>query len=133
MSWRSKVKKGELSAFFTWEEAACNDGTPVPEALQSNALLLGRHMDRVRAWFGAPITPNSWYRTEEYNSNVGGAKESLHLKALAMDFIVKGWDAPTVYDIMERLIANQLIPDGGLGRYSNWTHYDLGRPRRWVG
>lgn len=122
------------SRFFTWEEAACNDGTPVPRGFYKNVEQLAIVMRTVRTWFGAPITPNSWYRTPEYNANVGGEDHSYHLTAHAMDFIVKGWQAPVVYAVMERLIANGQIPDGGLGRYAGWTHYDLGPAgRRWVG
>lgn len=130
------MKKGPIgnSKYFTWEEAACNDGTPVPAELYRNVENLAMVMLQVRSWFGQPVTPNSWYRTPEYNSNVGGAEHSMHVKGLAVDFIVKGWQAPVVYAVMERLIAQNRIPDGGLGKYANWTHYDMGTPgRRWVG
>jgi hypothetical protein len=41
---------------------------------------------RFREWLGEAMTVTSWYRTPEYNAKVGGAKDSMHLKALAIDF-----------------------------------------------
>ena len=39
-----------------------------------------------RNWYGRPITVTSNYRTQSFNTNCGGSKDSLHLDALALDW-----------------------------------------------
>jgi hypothetical protein len=39
-----------------------------------------------RDWIGESMTVTSWYRTPEYNKKIGGATNSMHLEALAIDF-----------------------------------------------
>jgi hypothetical protein len=39
-----------------------------------------------RDWIGESMTVTSWYRTPEYNKKIGGASNSMHLAALAVDF-----------------------------------------------
>lgn len=47
-------------------------------------------MDRVREFFGLPITPSSWYRNLLVNKFVGGVPNSQHAKGEAVDFGVPG-------------------------------------------
>jgi hypothetical protein len=43
-------------------------------------------VQRYREWANEVMTVTSWFRTPEYNAKVSGAKDSMHLKALAVDF-----------------------------------------------
>jgi hypothetical protein len=43
-------------------------------------------VENFRRWYNEPINITSGFRTPSYNAKVGGAKDSMHLKALAMDF-----------------------------------------------
>lgn len=52
-----------------------------------NLRLLARYLDRVREKYGKPVAVNSGFRSEAVNGNVGGAKNSAHLKGLAADIV----------------------------------------------
>jgi hypothetical protein len=39
-----------------------------------------------REWIGEAMTITSWYRTTAFNKSIGGADNSMHLQALAVDF-----------------------------------------------
>ncbi len=124
----------KLSKYFTWAEAACNDGTKVPEALKTNVTVHAQEMDQIRIFFGAAVRIRSWYRTVEYNTDIGGAPKSKHLEGIACDFTVDGVKPPEVRMVLEGLIRLGWIPQGGIGAYKTFTHYDSsGIKRRWNG
>lgn len=129
-----------ITAHFTWEEAACHDGTPVPSELRPNAVRLANTLERIRAFMGYPLVCVSWYRTPVYNERVGGAKASQHMMAWAADI-----RPPNLRDLdllqwaVDKLLSRgELTELGGLGVYPAWLHVDL-RPRtgthiaRWQG
>lgn len=43
-------------------------------------------LQEFRNYYGRPMNITSGYRTKEFNAKVGGASNSYHLKALAIDF-----------------------------------------------
>ena len=49
-----------------------------------------RALDRVRERVGAPIHINSGYRTKAHNAEIGGRKNSAHLRGWAADLDLKG-------------------------------------------
>lgn len=120
---------------FSLDELACADGTPVPMELVPNAVRLLVNAQVIRNFFGTPliINPKGGYRHPEFNKKIGGAKNSMHMQAMAMDFHVPGVPAGQVHMVVNGLIRIGAIIDGGLGRYKNFTHYDIGRSRRWNG
>jgi len=72
----------------------------------------------------------SGYRSPQYNNYLRGlgrhvAKESLHLKGLAIDFAVDGIGTSRVAGIAKSFIS------GGVGRYPEFVHVDVGRVRYW--
>lgn len=74
-----------------------------------------------------PIIISSGYRCSAYNKRVGGAPKSQHLYGKAADIIVKGINSSKVAEVAENVFW-----DGGLGRYSNFTHVDTrGSRARW--
>lgn len=122
----------KLSKYFTWKEAACRDGTPVPDKLKTSVSAVAYDMDVIRDFFGVPITVNSWYRTPEYNKKVGGKPSSKHLLGIAVDFTVKGVSPKQVREVLEGLIRIGAIYQGGIGAYDRFTHYDnRGTKARW--
>jgi uncharacterized protein YcbK (DUF882 family) len=69
----------------------------------------------------------SGYRCSSYNAAVGGASSSQHLYGKAADIKVSGVSSSTVANKAESIFAN-----GGLGRYSSFTHVDIrGYKARW--
>ena len=119
---------------FTFDEFDCNDGTKVPLNLYPNLIKVARNMQVLRDYVGKPIRVNSGYRTEDYNKKIGGVKNSFHKKALACDFSIEGYTPQQVKIVVEKLIKEGKMTEGGLGTYGTFTHYDAqGVNRRWNG
>lgn len=126
--------KDKISPHFYMNEVACRDRNrtlPTGAALAS-AERVAELMERIRQFFGnLPITVNSWYRTETYNKQVGGAKSSQHVLGRAVDFTVEGVKPAEVQKRLAAVVKELGI--GGLGFYPTFTHIDLGRRRTWRG
>lgn len=116
------------SAHFKLEEWRCNDGQDVPVQYYGNLQRLMDKLEVLRKEVGnRPITIVSGYRTPAYNAKVDGAKQSQHMVATAADIRVSGMAASEVYKIADKVFA-----DGGVGKYSTFTHVDVrGRRARW--
>lgn len=76
-----------------------------------------------------PLILVSGYRTPERNATIeGAATHSQHCEGRAADFRFRGIAPSTT----ARLIDNHRVwGNGGLGRYSSFTHLDTARRRRW--
>lgn len=119
---------------FTAKEFQSKDGTPIPPVFYGNAQKVMEQLEILRKFLNSSaITINSGYRSPQHNKNIGGVPNSLHTKGMAADFTVKGYSAKQVQEALESLIKNNKIQDGGVGSYSSFTHYDIGKPRRWNG
>ena len=102
-----------------------NEIKPIPPEL-INALC------RVKDRFGPArqIKVISGYRSREYNEylRMTGhhvARESLHLQGMAVDFSIPG--------IRNRDVCRyaRWLKQGGVGRYPDFVHIDIGRVRYW--
>ena len=88
----------------------------------------------IQAWavasgLRAPILIHSGYRTPRTNASIeGAARNSLHMRCMAVDFSVAGSDSVAV----GRLAA--WFRGGGVGFYpeGRFTHVDTGSVRQWV-
>ncbi|THU38144.1 DUF882 domain-containing protein [Niastella caeni] len=122
-----------LTPNFKLEEFNCHDGTEVPGYLQDNVQLLAENLQVLRDYIGEPIHITSGYRTEDYNSNLRGASpRSQHLQGKAADIAVANMRPRELADIIEELIDRGMMSEGGIGIYSNFTHYDIrGQKARW--
>jgi uncharacterized protein YcbK (DUF882 family) len=116
---------------FNINEFKCKDGTPVPSELLKNVIELANNLQIIRDYIDLPITILSAYRTENHNKKVGGAKKSQHLQGKAADLLTE-LNSKKLYDIIEFLINEGKIKEGGLGLYENFVHYDIrGVKARW--
>ena len=89
-------------------------------------------LQAIRNEIGFPIRINSAYRCPGHNRDVGGAPQSLHLQSYAADLDVMGVEPKDVADAIEGMMKAGKIPNGGLGRYKTFTHYDIRpTPARW--
>lgn len=79
----------KLSNNFTVKEFACKDGSD--SVLIDTALV--ELLQKIRDYFGKPITITSAYRTPEHNRKVGGSSGSYHVKGMAADIKIYGVSA----------------------------------------
>lgn len=122
----------KLSEHFNREEFDCRDGTTVPYGLMKNLSVLIANLEVLRTRLGEPIRVNSGYRTVKYNKSIGGAPNSQHLLSKAADITVKSKTPKQLAAIIEKLISEGKMKQGGLGLYAGFIHYDTrGRKARW--
>lgn len=119
---------------FTLAEFACKDGTQVPKTLLLNVEELAKNLQVLRDYLGEPLSVLSAYRSPAHNAKVGGKPNSFHLKAMAADLSCKSKTPKQLHAIIEKLIAEKKMKQGGLGLYKGFVHYDIrGRKTRWNG
>jgi len=101
---------------------------PPPQQLWPNIQTLMDILEVIRASLGhRPITITSAYRSTWHNSQAGGVSNSRHLQAKAVDFKVSGVSPSVVQNKIRELKAQNIIPSGGLGLGTTFTHLDFGR------
>ncbi len=61
------------------------DNTPSAEVLANMKLVAEKCFEPLREWYSKPITINSFYRSPALNKAVKGAKNSDHVKGMAID------------------------------------------------
>ncbi len=115
---------------FTWAEATKNGSRiPVSRDITYGIIRIARVMEEVRSRMGnRPIRVNSWYRDPASNKAAGGARFSRHMSGDAVDFVVIGIHATSVYSELNRWWGSR----GGLASSSIFTHIDgRGYYARW--
>jgi len=119
---------------FKLKEFESKDGSETPIALYGNIQRMMEQLEILRSHLGDnPIYITSGYRSPAHNKKVGGAARSQHLDAKAVDITVKGYSPFEVQRAITYLMKEGLMQKGGLGIYKNFTHYDIGSPRSWIG
>lgn len=104
----------------------------VPPILIANATELLTNLQVLRDACNKPITILSGYRSVDRNKAVGGATKSQHMFANAADIQVKDMSPIEVKTLIEKLIKEGKMKQGGLGIYNDWVHYDTrGTVARW--
>lgn len=139
-SWRARRSRrfrlwlganGYLTPHFTKREAACKDGTQVPDHLLRGARRHAFNLERLRHALGdKPIPVISWYRSPTYNAKVGGASMSKHMQAIATDHPVEWVRKHNGFDNT----ADRIFKMGGIGLYPGGNrHLDSrGFRARWT-
>jgi uncharacterized protein YcbK (DUF882 family) len=103
------------------------------DSVKANIITLAKNLQVLRDEVKRPITISSGYRSSEHNASVGGARNSRHILGDAADIKVQGMTPRQVADVIERLIKDGRMLEGGLGVYRTWVHYDCrGTKARWV-
>lgn len=114
------------SLHITWDELACNDGTPYPAEFVADGRVIELIVlfERIRALFNRPIIINSAYRTIKYNKKVKGSPNSQHLYGKALD--LQPPTNVTVEQFYNTLFNNYLtLGIRGLGKYPTFVHVDI--------
>jgi len=97
-----------------------------------NVKELACNLQVLRDFLGEPLRINSAYRSEAHNQAVGGSSRSQHLLGKASDLRVRELDSEDLYHIIEALISEGKMKEGGLGLYNSFVHYDIrGTRARW--
>lgn len=87
-------------------------------------------LEDIRTHFNKPVNVTSGYRTPEYNTKIGGVKNSQHTKGKAADIKVSGIPAKEVQKYLKHKYPNKY----GIGSYSTFTHIDVrAKKARWRG
>ena len=125
----------KLSKNFSLSEFDCNDGSTTPDEVIVNLRLLAEQLQILRDFIGKAITINSGYRSPHYNKKIGGVLKSItRFRSTAADIRVEGVSPREIHGIISELIKDGRMKEGGLGKYSSFTHYDIrGTKARWNG
>lgn len=89
-------------------------------------------LERLRAYWGKPITITSGYRTPAYNATIqGAASNSYHTRGMAADISIAGVSVDEIDAVAEGL---DLFGGRGIYRKDGFNHLDVGRTRQpWTG
>ncbi len=122
----------QLTENFSLDEFKCRDGSSVPDEYMDNVKLLAANLQVLRDHIGEAIHINSAYRSPEYNEKIGGKPASKHMIAQAADITCKSKTPKQLHTIIEKLITERKMKQGGLGLYPGFVHYDVrGKKARW--
>lgn len=121
---------GNIVKNFSLSEMACNDSARTlvitPELVKH-----AQNLQKFREWYNKPMHVNSWYRTPEYNKQVGGATKSQHLNGMATDIAL-----PSDFNSMTATRKKEWMNNmkskwhsicnggGGFGIYDTFIHVD---------
>lgn len=123
-----------LTTNFWKSEFDSKDGAEMPEDVLYNIQKLANQLQVLRSYLGKSIKINSGYRSPSHNKSIGGVKNSQHVLGKASDIVVKGIKPEQLALIIERLISDGDMLQGGIGIYNTFVHYDIGfkgKKRRW--
>lgn len=104
-----------LSKNFKIKEFKCKDGS---DEILIDADFVINKLQKIRDHFGKPITINSAYRTASWNTKVGGAKNSYHMKGMAFDIKIAGVTPTDIAKYAEEIGVLGIIV------YPTFTHVD---------
>jgi len=95
---------------------------PKKEHIENMELIAEKIFQPLREWVDHPIRINSFFRSEELNSRIGGALSSAHKDGLAMDLDSLGGktNLEMFHYIKDNLEFDQLIWE--FGEEPKWLH-----------
>jgi uncharacterized protein YcbK (DUF882 family) len=124
----------KLTENFSLKEFACHDGSEMPNDVIQRLQILAIQLQKIRNFINMPININSGYRSPAHNKSIGGVSNSQHVLGNASDLSIKNMTPEQLRDILEDLIDEGEILQGGIGIYNSFVHYDIGyngKKRRW--
>lgn len=112
----------KITKDFKYKEFFCKDGSQPPLEYYNYILMCATELQKVRDIIKKPIIITSAYRTKEWNAKNGGARNSLHLRAMAVDSRASGM---TLTDYLMYLIRFSGFGGIGINIKKNFIHCDL--------
>jgi len=121
-----------LTHNFDLKEFQCKCGCEMPKSVLENIFKLADNLQLLRNWIGKPIELTNAYRCGPHNASIGGSKNSQHILGKAADIKISSTKPKEVANIVEKLMGENVIDLGGVGRYDTFTHIDIrGIKARW--
>lgn len=120
-----------LTDHFTLEESVFSQtasrlgihNDPTAEIL-ANIRRTAEQMEQIRTLLGnRPILVTSWYRSQALNRAVFGAKNSAHMRGLAVDFICPQFGSPLA--VCRAIAKSDLDFASLIYEYGRWTHFAI--------
>ena len=105
---------------------------PNDEQLENMELIANEVFEPLRVWVSGPIKINSFFRSPELNTAIGGSGKSQHCKGQAIDIddtFGKATNAEMYHWIKENLDFDQMIWEFGDDENPNWVHISYVSPR----
>ena len=124
----------KLTKNFNLSEFQCSCNCDMPKEVLCNIQKVANQLQIIRDKVNAPIKVNSAYRCLNHNRGIGSNDSSQHVLGNAVDIVIQGQIPEQTANLIELLISNGDILQGGLGKYNTFTHYDIGhngKKRRW--
>ena len=95
---KSKKANNNISENISYKEATFShtaqkleiENKPNETQLKNMKVVAEKVFQPLREWAGHPIKINSFFRCDDLNSAIGGAKSSQHLKGQAIDITTLG-------------------------------------------
>ena len=101
------------------------DNTPDDDQLSNMELVAEEVFEPLRSYVGGPIKINSFFRSPELNTAIGGSHKSQHCKGQAIDIddtFGRCTNAEMYHFIKEKLNFDQLIWEFGDDDNPDWVH-----------
>ena len=101
------------------------NNTPNDEQLANMELIADKMFEPLREWVGGPIKINSFFRSPELNTAIGGSSKSQHCNGQAIDIddtFHKATNAEMYHWIKENLDFDQMIWEFGDDDNPDWVH-----------
>ncbi len=122
----------KITENFSLNEFNSKDGTKMPADVKENIKQLAVNLQVIRDNAKCAIHINSAYRSPSHNKRIGGVSNSKHIFGLASDLTSRNHTPNELYQLIEELINDGKISEGGLGLYKSFVHYDIrGTKARW--
>ena len=107
------------------------DNTPNDGQLSNMELIAENIFEPLRTYVGGPIKINSFFRSPDLNTAIGGSKTSQHCKGMAMDIddtFGRMTNAEMYHWVKEHLDFDQMIWEFGNDDNPNWVHISYVSP-----
>ncbi len=101
------------------------DNTPNDKQLNNMELVANEVFEPLRDWVGGPIKINSFFRSPDLNTAIGGSSKSQHCKGQAIDIddvFNRATNAEMYHFIKDNLDFDQIIWEFGNDDNPDWVH-----------
>ena len=107
------------------------DNTPNDDQLHFMEIIAEKVFEPLREWVDGPIKINSFFRSQELNTSIGGSSKSQHCKGQAIDIddtFHKATNAEMYHWIKDNLDFDQMIWEFGDDDNPAWVHISYVSP-----